>query len=172
MFGFLVMFSCSNPITKDLDNDSADTAADTDTDTDTDTNTETGDTEETGSTSCSIDDMVFRAEVRSNGVVCQSCSNPIEVVGVVTNPCTEAFQLPLTQGCLVSVFSLSSDGGEPVTATMPNCAEQPTTLGIPPQGNKEEKITWSDTLVTGQHRLIVGFNDPSGSGNSFNFSIQ
>jgi hypothetical protein len=89
----------------DADGDSdADADGDSDADADSDADTDTG------TPTCTVSDLVFSAEVRlPSGMPCTTCPAdvPLDLAGVVENPCHDDITWSVPSACVVGGFSIS-----------------------------------------------------------------
>jgi hypothetical protein len=146
----------------------ADTDADADADTDADT--------DTGLPACTVADLVFSAEVRDpSGSPCSTCPAdvPLDLVGVVSNPCSSDLTLTTGSSCLVTGWTVSEGHtGTTVLTGVPGCYEAETDWAVGAGGSVEESFdsfsTWQELVF----RLDIVFGDSASTAASTRFDID
>ncbi len=155
----------------DADSD-ADADADSDADADADTDADT----DTGIPACTVADLVFSAEVRDpSGTACTTCPADmlLDLVGVVSNPCTSDLTLTTSSSCLVAGWTITEVySGTTILAGVPGCYSVVTDWVVPAVGSIEETFDTYTTWQEVEHQLDVTFNDASASTATTRFDID
>jgi len=157
----------------DADSDAdADADADSDADADADSDADT----DTGITPCTVADLVFTAEVRDpSGSACSTCPAdvPLDLVGMVSNPCTSDLTLTTSSSCLVDSWTITeAHTGTTVLAGVPGCYEVITDWVVPTAGSVEESFDTFSTWQEITYRLDITFNDSPSTTATTSFDID
>jgi hypothetical protein len=150
----------------DADGDSdadADADSDADADGDSDADADSDADTDTGTPTCTVSDLVFSAEVRlPSGMPCTTCPAdvPLDLAGVVENPCHDDITWSVPSACVVGGFSISEGHtGTVVHSGAQACAEVPTDWVVPAGRRIDEVFDSFSTWQELGYQLVVTFND-------------
>jgi len=150
MLAFALSISWSGCSHKTVDDD---TQADDDV---ADDDTGDDDTE----TDCTAADLVYTAEARDSSGACTDycdANDPIDLVGIVTNPCGSDIVLVAEWDCLVSLWEVVNTGTGDEDSIGVECLPVPTQWSIPAGGSLEEVWTYG-IMDAGDYQLTVTFH--------------